>query len=235
MLRTHSSQRADAAELQLAKRLHIVRQAKRQDVYKRSVRKSSRPEPVLLLRKLKPEEIEAWEAALGKSIWTDDSTSDSFIPAVAIKDDGARHIFPRIPYASAPVACLLCGAEADNKQELLGEHFRNVHCKDVEQGCSIERLEEEYRKRCFYYEEKDGPFVVSGQEVRRSNSAHARHQTHSYPGSTSINFDTPLLIGQSRGLGSCAICARSHWKEELLQLDLFVKPEEPTDCLLYTS
>ena len=79
----------------------------------------------------------------------------------------------------------------------------------------MERLEEEYRKRCFYYDEDDGPFVVSGQEVRRSNSAHARHQTHSYPGSKSINFDTPLCNGEARGLGSCAICAMSHWKDRV--------------------
>ena len=87
------------------------------------------------------------------------------------------------------------------------------------------RVEEEYRNRLFYYEEFHPPEPVTGQEVRRSLSSHARHTTHSYPGSRRINFDRPLSGGTGRSLGSCAICAMNHWQEDLVQMDIFVKPE----------
>ena len=57
------------------------------------------------------------------------------------------------------------------------DHYREVHCP--RQDLTLHRLEEEYRKQVFFYEERDGPFPVSGQEVRRAASARARHQTHS--------------------------------------------------------
>ncbi|CAK0851590.1 unnamed protein product, partial [Prorocentrum cordatum] len=94
-----------------------------------------------------------------------------------------------------------------------------AHCSVA--GLDAVRLEEEYRKRVFYYEERDGPFPVAGQEVRRAVSAHARHQTHSYPGTHKINHDLPLHNGQERGLSSCAVCAMIFWKEDLEEFELF--------------
>ena len=81
------------------------------------------------------------------------------------------------------------------------------------------------RKRQLYYEIHEGPFPVTGQEVRRSVSAHARHQTHSYPGTGRMNYEKDLSGGTRRGLGTCCVCALSHWREDLFPVDLFVKPK----------
>ena len=76
-----------------------------------------------------------------------------------------------------------------------------------------------------YYEEFCGPYAVSGQEVRRSVSAHALHQAHCYQnGSPDANFNTPLSNGQARSLGSCGVCACSFWVDELMHLNLWVQP-----------
>ena len=65
---------------------------------------------------------------------------------------------------------------------------------------------------------------MAGQEVRRAVSAHSLHQTHSFQSNSSANFDEPLRGGQARSLSTCAICARSHWAEELVLLNLWVQP-----------
>ena len=52
----------------------------------------------------------------------------------------------------------------------------------------------------------------------------ATHQTHSSPGTGSLSFGhkTPL---EGRQLGGCAVCARSMWREDLYEMDIFTQPE----------
>ncbi|CAK0805076.1 unnamed protein product [Prorocentrum cordatum] len=164
---------------------------------------------VLFRAQLSEEEIRQWEGQLGRDIWTETAICDSYLPAHLLRDHGTRHSFSRLPLCGAPVACYLCGHGCDSK----------AHCSVA--GLEAVRLEEEYRKRVFYYEERDGPFPVAGQEVRRAVSAHARHQTHSYPGTHKIDHDLPLHNGQERGLSSCAVCAMMFWKEDLEEFELF--------------
>ena len=40
---------------------------------------------------------------------------------------------------------------------------------------------EDYRKRLLLYKKQSGPLPVSGEEIRRVVSGHARHQTQAYP------------------------------------------------------
>ena len=81
------------------------------------------------------------------------------------------------------------------------------------------------RKRAFRHELDVGPFPVTGQDIRKATSAHARHQIHSYFGTGRINYEKDLSGGTSRGLGTCCVCAVSHWREDLLPVDLFLKPK----------
>ena len=94
----------------------------------------------------------------------------------------------------------------DFKASLI-KHFATEHGQFDDEQFTAERLFEEYRKRVFFYEERDGPSPVVGQELRRAVSAHARHQTHSYPSINRMNLVKPLP-GASRG----------HW--ELVQFVL---------------
>ena len=135
---------------------------------------------------------------------------------------GGRHVFPRVPRAAPLLACYLCGFGAQSKDEWL-THIKQAHLPNADALCS-ERLEEEYRKRLFYYEEFCGPYSISGQEVRRSVSAHALHRTHCYRNGRDANFNAPLSNGQARSLGSCGVCACSFWIDELALLNLWVKP-----------
>ena len=100
-----------------------------------------------------------------------------------------RHTFPRVPRAAPPLACYLCGYGGQSKNEMW-VHLQEAH---FYKGTPLSntRLEEEYRKRLFYYEEFCGPYVVSGQEVRRSVSAHALHQTHCFQNGSDANFNRP--------------------------------------------
>ncbi len=214
-LKTSPSESKSKAEQKLAQELATVRQARRRDI--RRTRKAKGAQAVAR-RMLTAAEVEAWEAKLGNRIWVGTSaTTDMYMPAADLKDDDKRHIFDRIPWCCEPVACYLCGYGVDSKESLI-EHLKSDHYKGEDDLFTEERFFEEYRKRVFYYEETDGPFPVSGQEVRRAVSAHARHQTHSYPGTNKMNYEKPLKEGQGRSLGTCAICAMSAWQEELLQL-----------------
>ena len=222
-LKTSPSESKSKAEQKLAQELATVRQARRRNIL--GTRKAKDAQAVAR-RMLTAAEVEAWEAKLGNRIWVGTSaTTDMYMPAADLKDDDKRHIFDRIPWCCEPVACYLCGYGVDSKESLI-EHLKSDHYKGEDDLFTEERFFEEYRKRVFYYEETDGPFPVSGQEVRRAVSAHARHQTHSYPGTNKMNYEKPLKEGQGRSLGTCAICAMSAWQEELLQLDLFVKPAD---------
>ena len=134
-----------------------------------------------------------------------------------------RHMFQSVPWAAPPLACYLCGLCAQSKAELLA-HIRQAHLPKTD-AFDDKRLEEEYRKGLFYYEEFCWPYAVSGQEVRRSVSAHALHQTHCYQnGSPDANFNTPLSNGQARSLGSFGVCACSFWINELMHFNLWVQP-----------
>ena len=56
----------------------------------------------------------------------------------------------------------------------------------VREGLSAEHLQEEYRKRMLFYEEKDGPFAASGAELRRAASNYSWQATHSYQNGNSM-------------------------------------------------
>ena len=90
-----------------------------------------------------------------------------------------------------------------------------------------DRLMEEYRKRVLHHEESEGPYPVSGPEIRRAASNHTWQATHSYlNGSNKATYIKTAAAGEERGLQTCVICARSMWKEELLQFHLFTKPAD---------
>ena len=55
------------------------------------------------------------------------------------------------------------------------------------------------RKRALRHELDGGPFPVTGQEIRKATSAHARHQIHSYFGAGRINYEKDLSGGTCRG------------------------------------
>ena len=54
---------------------------------------------------------------------------------------------------------------------------------------SLKRSEEEVRKKLFSEEADSGPFEVTGAEQRRLLGCFAEHQTHSFPGAGSKNYD----------------------------------------------
>lgn len=122
-----------------------------------------------------------------------------------------------------PVSCYLCGASVDS-EEALWDHLK-VHATGPQQ--TADRLLEEYRKRVLFHEESAGPFPVSGPEIRRAASNHMWHSTHSYlNGNNVATYVKKAANGQERGLGTCVICARSMWKEELVAFNLFTQPVE---------
>lgn len=122
-----------------------------------------------------------------------------------------------------PVSCYLCGCNVDS-EEGLAEHLKN----HLQHGAQApERLLEEYRKRVLFHEESEGPFPVSGAEVRRAASNHAWQSSHSYCGGDgAATYVKKATLGEERGLGSCAVCAQTRWKEELADFYLFVKPTD---------
>ena len=201
-------------EASLYRELLQIRRARFNDVKKKSRDGTC---DVIIRAKLSAADVALWESKLGSSMWRDCVEEEWYVAASDIIDEGRRHLFPRVPVACDPVPCFLCGACFDSKTAMLF-HFAESHCQVG--GVSQKRLEEEYRKRVLFYEEHDGPFVVSGHEVRQSVSNHARHQTHSYPGTSRCNFAAPNTNGVPRSEGSCSICAMRNWLEDLVHLRL---------------
>ena len=148
--------------------------------------------------RLSPMLVERAEELLGTSIWLQSMELDEYIPGDAIVDQSTRHLFNRKPVCCKPVACYLCGADAGSKEELLRDHIVPQHMPSLTH-LSLRRIEEEYLKRLFYNDAFAGPFVVNGQEVRRGLSSYARHQTHSYPGTGSLNHDVRWQTGCRAG------------------------------------
>ena len=50
------------------------------------------------------------------------------------------------------------------------------------------------RKRALRHELDEGPFPVTGQEIGKATSAHARHQIHSYFGTGRINYEKDPVV-----------------------------------------
>ena len=133
-----------------------------------------------------------------------------------------RHTFERGAAVLEPVSCLLCGAACGSEEELFAEHMPTPVS---DQGLSVERLQEEYRKRVLFYEEKDGPFAVSGPELRRAASNYSWQATRSYQnGSSMPTYAKKVAGGEERALGTCPICVLSFWQEALRSLHLFTRP-----------
>jgi hypothetical protein len=117
----------------------------------------------------------------------------------------------------------LCEADLDSEENLM-EHLQ-LHMRAGKH--TPDRLMEEYRKRVLHHEESEGPYPVSGPEIRRAASNHTWQATHSYlNGSNKATYIKTAAAGEERGLQTCVICARSMWKEELLQFHLFTKPAD---------
>ena len=137
-----------------------------------------------------------------------------------------RHDFRTGPSVLGPVSCWLCGKDVDSEATLL-QHLE-LHGKAGVH--SPQRLLEEYRKRVLYFEEREGPFPVSGPEIRRAASNHAWQSSHSFCTSGmqlgKATYIDKACNGEERGLLSCSICALSHWKEDLLLIGLFTKPAD---------
>ena len=128
----------------------------------------------------------AWE-------WPPGRAKGAYVPGDVVQ--GGRHEWPAEPYMCKPVACYLCGEDFDTKQELHKHWHSRRHLTLPDAGAQLSltthRVEEEMRKRLFYHETFDGPFEVRGQEMRRTVGAHAFHQTHSNPGTGSLNYSVP--------------------------------------------
>ena len=141
-----------------------------------------------------------------------------------------RHDFRTGPSVLGPVSCWLCGKDVDSEESLM----RHLELHGKTGVHSPHRLLEEYRKRCLYFEEREGPFAVSGPEIRRAASNHAWQSSHSFRTSKKQSLGKATYIdkacsGEERGLLSCSICALSFWKEDLLLIGLFTKPEDLED------
>ena len=221
----HATHCVDKEELRCAHILDDIRRARMGPVERYDKKQK---QYVVVQPRLRNWQTQKWEKELGRHIWDDPRSTESYLPSSAIHHEDHRATFPRTPYCCKPIVCYLCGQDFHSKQQLLQEHFAEKHLQDTAgTSFSLQRLEEEYRKLVAFFEERDGPFVVSGQEFRRSVSAHARHQTHSYAGRPEqqrLNFDSELKSGKPRTRGSCTICARSRWLEDLIDYDLFVQP-----------
>ena len=64
------------------------------------------------------------------------------------------------------------------------------------------RLQEKYRQLVLFYEEKDGPFAVSGPELRRAASNYSWQATHSYQNGNSMpTYAQQVAAGEERALG----------------------------------
>ena len=183
----HRISNEEKAEHGLGFALHTIRQARFAEVRRKGK---------VYRARLAEHEVLAWEQHFGRNVWQARPSADVYVPSCDKHDTGKRHEFPRVPLACEPLACYLCGEGCSSKKELIQGHYKSVHCD--REGLAPQRLEEEYRKQVFFYEERDGPFPVAGQEVRRAVSAHARHQTHSYPGTRTVGFDRPLTGGPAR-------------------------------------
>ena len=89
---------------------------------------------------------------------------------------------------------------------------------------SDQRAFEEFRKRVFFYEERDGPYSVTGMEVRRTLHNHAWHETRAASTSSASSVQGAQEPASSRRLQSCAMCARASWSEDLIVFRLFHFP-----------
>ena len=86
--------------------------------------------------------------------WASDSASlrEAYVCLAAYLQNRlcGRHTFPRVPRAAPPLACYLCGFGGQSKSEMCA-HLQEAHFSKGNALSNL-RLEEEYRKRLFYYE-----------------------------------------------------------------------------------
>ena len=84
------------------------------------------------------------------------------------------------------------------------------------------------RQRLAFLESEEGPYAISGAEMRRALSNHSWQLSHSCLSSASPDFEHTPHSGEERHMASCCICAQVLWREQLFDLHLFTEPAERT-------
>ena len=115
-----------------------------------------------------------------------------------------------------PHACDLC----------LVPFVQADHCDAELQHADNYELATFLRQRLAFLESAEGPYAISGAEMRRALSNHSWQLSHSCLSSASPDFEHTPHSGEERHMASCCICAQVLWREQLFDLHLFTAPAE---------